>query len=371
MSVKIFTMTHKKFDEPSDKMYIPLQVGRAIHDDLGYIGDDSGDNISAKNPYYGELSGVYWVWKNCTDVQYVGICHYRRYLINEWDKVLTKSEILDILKDHDVIVTKKLSLNSKYYDGYAKNHNIYDLLMTEKVIKEKEPLYYENFVRLVHSNETYFGNIMITSKKIFDEYCKWLFGIFFEVEKYVDFSNYDNYHMRVFGFISEFLLFVWLKTNNLSVYECKVGMLGEKAETKELKMKLAKYFKNHDIEGAKEYFLKIQKDRPDVLMEASDITGELKLSMQVIATAEFEQSEYGHTFLERTDEFDGLMTYFGNINNVVNNYKIGMNTQKDENFLKNTKISKEALKISAMLFCEDEEALNNLIDKIYKVKDFT
>ena len=29
MSVTIFTMTHKKFPEPGDPVYVPLQVGRA------------------------------------------------------------------------------------------------------------------------------------------------------------------------------------------------------------------------------------------------------------------------------------------------------------------------------------------------------
>lgn len=39
-----------------------------------------------------------------------------------------------------------------------------------------------------------------------------------------------------------------------TVYECKVGMPGEKAETRELKEKLAEYFRKKDIEGAKNYF---------------------------------------------------------------------------------------------------------------------
>ena len=64
MSVTIFTMTHKKFPTPGDLIYVPLQVGRAGAEDLGYIGDDAGVSISEKNCYYGELTGVYWVWKN-------------------------------------------------------------------------------------------------------------------------------------------------------------------------------------------------------------------------------------------------------------------------------------------------------------------
>lgn len=51
MSVTVFTMTHKKFPTPGDPFYVPLQVGRAAHQDLGYIGDDTGVNISEKNCY--------------------------------------------------------------------------------------------------------------------------------------------------------------------------------------------------------------------------------------------------------------------------------------------------------------------------------
>ena len=60
----IFTMTHKKFSKPDDAAYVPVQVGRAVNEALGYLGDDTGDSISEKNCYYGELTGIYWVWKN-------------------------------------------------------------------------------------------------------------------------------------------------------------------------------------------------------------------------------------------------------------------------------------------------------------------
>ena len=52
MKVQIFAMTHKAFVPPQDPMYVPLQVGRACHEPLGYAADHTGDSISALNAYY-------------------------------------------------------------------------------------------------------------------------------------------------------------------------------------------------------------------------------------------------------------------------------------------------------------------------------
>ena len=41
--------------------------------------DNNGDNISAKNSQYCELTAQYWAWKNI-DCDYYGFFHYRRYL---------------------------------------------------------------------------------------------------------------------------------------------------------------------------------------------------------------------------------------------------------------------------------------------------
>lgn len=79
MKIRIYVMTHKKFEMPQSPLFRPLHVGRTCGEDLGYPGDDTGENISDKNCYYSELTGLYWVWKNCHDVDYVGTCHYRGY----------------------------------------------------------------------------------------------------------------------------------------------------------------------------------------------------------------------------------------------------------------------------------------------------
>ena len=364
MTVTLFTMTHKKFDEPSDKIYMPLQVGRACGEDLGYPGDNTGDNISDKNCFYGELTGVYWVWKNVRTSDYVGICHYRRYFCTEDGRIFNENDYLRILKEYDIITSKKLKLNYSYYDGYASDYNIFDLNTTGEVIREKYPEYYDNFIRLVHGNGTYFANMMVADKALYDEYCEWLFSIFDEVEQRIDASSYDDYHKRVFGFISEFLLLVFVETKGLKVYECKVGMTTEKYETKQMKEKLADFFMKKDLAGAKEYFLKELEKRPDVLMEASDITGELKVSMQVIAVCELERQEYDTSVIDRIQKFDELMRYFNRLNEVINAFRMGNTQEEDMRFIKLSGVSDIAIESSARLFCTEESELTSIVEAI-------
>lgn len=354
MSVTIFTMTHKKFKEPSDPIYVPLQVGRACGEDLGYPGDDTGENISAKNCYYGELTGVYWVWKNVRTRDYVGICHYRRYFCTGEGRILNEKDYLSLLQEYDIITSKKLKLNFSYFDGYASDYNIFDLITTGEVIRQKYPEYYENFERLVHGNGTYFANMMVAEKALYDEYCAWLFSIFDEVEKRIDASSYDDYHKRVFGFISEFLLLVWVETKGLKVCECKIGMTTEKYETRKMKEKLADFFREKDIAGAKAYFLESLEKRPDVLMEASDITGELKIAMQVVAVCELEEQVLGGSVLDRMQEFGELVRYFTGLNDAVNACRRNDMREEDIRFLQEEQVSDIAIEASVRMFCTEE-----------------
>ena len=58
-------------------------------------------------------------------------------------------------------------------------------------------------------------NMFIMKRKCLDAYCSWLFDILFELEKRLDISSYSANDKRVFGFVSERLLDVWLDANKI------------------------------------------------------------------------------------------------------------------------------------------------------------
>ncbi len=330
MSVKIFVMTHKQFEVPDDPMYIPLHVGhKNAREEFGYLGDDTGENISEQNCYYAELSGVYWVWKNNKDVEIVGVCHYRRYLTSEKGYVFTETEYEQILSKYDIVTTKLLELPGSYRDGFRAHHNVSALDETGCVISKLYPEYYDTFVRLVHQNKTYFGNIMVAKKELFDAYCEWLFTIFFALQKRINLSFADDYHKRVFGFISEFLLYVWVTVNQCRAFECRVAVIGEKKETHEVTAKMATFFKNKDVIGAKAYFEKILKQRPDILMEASDINGECKLCLQAVSTANLELVSYRSCFLDYMEDYMQIIKYFRGLNSIASMSVQAVLTEKE------------------------------------------
>ncbi len=345
MNIQIYTMTHKHFSVLSDPMYIPLQVGSANHDPLGYLMDNTGEHISNKNCYYSELTGLYWVWKNVKTLDYVGICHYRRYLLNDFGLVFTKQELFRLFRDYDILTSKKLSLNFSYFYGFGENHNPTDLVETGKVIQELYPHYYPLYEKRVHENHTYFGNIMICPWEILDKYCKWLFPIFLKLETRLDLDAYDDYHKRLYGFISEFLLMIWVEYNQLRVKECKVGIIGAKTETSEVKEVLARLLQQGDYLGAKSYFLEMRKKRPDILMEASDLNGDLHLMLQVIASCEANPS-----LSEDCTDLSKVLTQVRQVNDMMCRRKSTEATPKDKAALEALKINPGILQVSARLF---------------------
>ena len=281
--VRIYVMTHKSFPHPDLEGFVPIQVGSALHEDLGYLRDDTGDNISDLNPFYSELTGQYWVWKNDQDSQIIGCCHYRRYFINDKNEFLTVAEIEKILSGTEILAAC-LEDPRSWRELYGAGHNIEDLYELGRVIKEREPESYECFKKLLDSHTICFGNMYVMPRHIYTEYMEWLFPILVETGDRIDISSYDTYERRVFGLLSENLIQVFAKTRGYRLTPGKVSIIADKSETAELKMAIGQLVKEGRISEATELFDKVCGYRKDVLFSQSDLNGDLyKLGEQLHA----------------------------------------------------------------------------------------
>ncbi|MGN0000901.1 MAG: DUF4422 domain-containing protein [Marinilabiliaceae bacterium] len=236
MDIKIIVATHKDTLYPSDGCYLPLHVGCEGKPSLGLQGDNTGDNISTKNRSFCELTGIYWAWKNL-DAEYVGMSHYRRYFTKgfrftnrgRWNAILKKEDYEKLLKKSDLILPQKrhyvVETNRSHYDHA---HDPNELQQCEKVIAELIPDALDAFHKVMNRRSSHMFNLFIMKRELFDDYCNFIFTILFELEKRIDTTNYDAYAIRVYGFVSELLMDVWVEYRHLNYKEQNVSFLGQR-----------------------------------------------------------------------------------------------------------------------------------------------
>lgn len=302
---KIYTLTHKDFTPPSDKIYVPLSVF-----------EKNGKNIADKNCYYSELTGCYFAWKN-SDADIVGIAHYRRYLLDDDGKFYNEKGIQKALVEYDLITPKVLTLDFPYEYGFSKNHKPYYLKELRKLLCDSYEDVLDTYDTLVKGVNTLFSNMLICKRELFCDYHEWLFSILFDLEKRITIDEPDSYHRRIFGFISEFLMYVYIIKNNLKIKQSMVGMVGEKSEVRQVKAGMWEYLSKFDYSRAKEYFLSEYEKRPDLLMEASDVGWELHYLMEAVLVCEFEADAAKELFLKRISGYEELLSYLRNLNGYI------------------------------------------------------
>lgn len=219
--IKIVVATHKKYDMPKDEMYLPIHVGAKgkIDEhgnplDLGYVKDDTGDNISSLNPSFCELTGLYWAWKNINS-DYIGLAHYRRHFSTKnkdgFENVMTYNEIEPYLGKIKVFVPKKRRYYiESLYSHYSHTHYAVHLDETKKIIKEMYPEYLNNYDKVLSKKSGYMFNMMILEKSLMNEYCTWLFNILFELQNRINMPELSSFQGRFYGRVSEIIFNVWL-----------------------------------------------------------------------------------------------------------------------------------------------------------------
>lgn len=247
----IYVVTHKKFNYKLKDNYIPIQVGKSnTRNELPYISDDTGDNISLKNANYCELTAIYWIWKNVDDCDNIGIVHYRRYFVYGVDSKLVDDYYINkYLNKYDVILPYEYKTESTVYNHFINSTSgrEKDLKNLKMIISEKYPEYIKDYDYIMNSKRTSYCNMAIMSKSNYNKYCKWLFDILFSLEKVTDLSGYTKQEQRLYGFLSEFLLNVWIRHNELRIKHCSMYYIEDnkfKNILKKIKLGLRSIIKN-------------------------------------------------------------------------------------------------------------------------------
>ena len=177
-----------------------------------FLLDCNGDNISELNKYFGQLTGLYWIWKNLKETN-VGVCTYR---------IFWKEDISQVhLDENTLIVPKKIDVNTAIANPQKDYYNILDhfihchgdimLKLLYGTLKTEDTKITSNMIdNLKYESKMYPFNMFITSKPIFDKICEILFELTFKMyHAYKDFFpelERQTGQIRFFDFLSERLL---------------------------------------------------------------------------------------------------------------------------------------------------------------------
>lgn len=257
--LKIIICCHKQTMLPNNKddFFLPVHVGAAIStEELALQRDDqlngqTCDNISHKNKNYCELTALYWAWKNIKkiypDIEYIGLNHYRRFFnfddkfAHDWNRKLVNSvidykinqkKIKKILNHGYGIMAKRKIYPYSLAVDYSVAHVSDDIRSLGEIIKRSKPDYYLTFLKVFYcSNKLSHFNMFIWSYNEFDKYCTWLFEILFEAEKVINISNYNQVQSRIWGYMAERLLNVYVKKNKMKIKYFPVNVYNDTRES--------------------------------------------------------------------------------------------------------------------------------------------
>ncbi len=216
--IQLFVCSHKSTTVPEHVLLKPLQVGAALAGEhfQGFLHDDEGENISARNRTYCELTGQYWAWKNI-QADWYGFFHYRRYLYPDTDTRLPYiirreprpdrmgyDRFAELIEQYDMILPIGEEMYVSVREHYAQAHCAKDLSLTEELLGQLYPEMAQAQERYLSGGRCLFGNIFIMKREVFRDYCQWLFQLLDAFDCAVDCRR-----PRVDGYLAERMLGVY------------------------------------------------------------------------------------------------------------------------------------------------------------------
>lgn len=217
MQIKLYVST---FGFKCDwiKNGMSIEVGAANRNNFVYsLKDDSGENISKDNAYWGELTGLYWIWKNVEfkDDDVIGFCHYNKILNISNNKI--KSLVEGGYKG--IVLTPFKMVPHSYPE---------DISILCNVMQTFYPKYYTAWTSIYNADGSSKSNncsnceLFYLTKDEFNAYCQFLFDILFRVRSIIGNVDRIPYHKRYCAFLGERLLSVFLLANNINVAYAKM-----------------------------------------------------------------------------------------------------------------------------------------------------
>lgn len=231
--------------KPSDEQYLLLQCGADdTKIDLGIIPDNTGENISSRNRYWSEITGLYWAWKNMEKTEFVGLCSYRRFFNfkqNPCEPIkilpLKKSQEIDeivipnlseIFNKYNVVLPKPYTYAYNVHKICKMNYRMEDFYYLENLIKKLSPEYLMAYRKTFYGTNMQIGhNMFIMKWEDFQEYCTWVFSILLEAERFIDPRDYPTHQIRVFGYMHEILLAVFIEKKEMNPYYSQLTWLSD------------------------------------------------------------------------------------------------------------------------------------------------
>jgi hypothetical protein len=213
-----------------------------------YVGKNRalpGENIHDKNAQFGELTALYWMWKNDADHAVLGLCHYRRFFkkspgwgffARRWSDSALKShqhklatDFPALLKGVDWILPTPVKLINSVREEYSKYHPKEDLGLMRRLLVEQQPEYVTAYDAILDGNTQHLFNMFVTMRAQLQAYCAWLFPLLFAFEQQDTVKREGTYQQRVLGFMAERLLNVYVLHNRFNIGTLPVVQLGENA----------------------------------------------------------------------------------------------------------------------------------------------
>ena len=243
---KIFVCLYKE-DQTHivSDLYQPIVAGESVIFNPEFIGDGTGESIHKLNEEFGELTALYWIWKNQKCLDIIGHCHYRRYFWPHTNQFLIPEsyskdkfeisknnfefDMAELLGENDIVLPPISYLKTTVADQFKKYHHEHNLDLMRSVLSNFDAESLSNWDKLLLGNRVYLKLIFFMRREVFESYCNWIFPILFQFNQRKIQSG-DLYQRRAEAFLAERLTLLFVLKNNLKVREVPYVFVSSKTK---------------------------------------------------------------------------------------------------------------------------------------------